>query len=47
VRYGVLDDFGEVLRWQWSKPSKAYRYVTQRVAPTPAVNWQDFEPALF
>ena len=44
IRYGVLDDFGEVLRWQWNKPSKNYKYITQRVR---AIDWSDFEPALF
>lgn len=45
IRYGILDDFGEVLRWQWDKPSKQYKYVTQRVPAEPAINWSDFEPA--
>lgn len=46
IRYGILDDFGEVIRWQWDKPSKNYRYVTQRVR-TETIDWSDFEPALF
>lgn len=44
TRYGILDDFGEVIRWQWDKPSKNYRYVVRRVS---AVDWSNFEPALF
>lgn len=46
IRYGILDDFGDVIRWQWDKSSNNYRYVTQRVR-TEVVDWSDFEPALF
>jgi hypothetical protein len=35
VLYGVLDEFGEVLRWQWDKPSSAYRFVIKRLKPLP------------
>lgn len=37
IRYGILDDFGE-----GDKPSKLYKYVTQRVR---VIDWSDFEPA--
>lgn len=47
TRYGILDDFGEVIRWQWDKPSKNYRYVVQRVRVQPAVDWNNFEAAMF
>lgn len=47
IRYGILDDFGEVIRWQWDKPSKNYRYVTKRIKAVPVVDWNNFEPALF
>lgn len=47
TRYGILDDFGEVIRWQWDKPSSNYKYITQRVKLVPAVDWTNFEPALF
>lgn len=47
IRYGILDDFGEVVRWQWDKPSPHYRYITQRVHRAPAVDWSNFEPAPF
>lgn len=46
TRYGILDNFGEVLRWQWDKPSSNYKYVTVRLRHKPAVDWSDFEPAL-
>ena len=38
VLYGVLDEFGEVLRWQWDKPSSAYRFVIKRLKPLPRLN---------
>lgn len=44
TRYGILDDFGEVIHWQWDKPSKNYQYVVQRV---PAADWNNFEAAMF
>ena len=47
VRYGILDDFGEVVRWQWSKPTKHYKFITQRAPAQPVVDWENFEPALF
>lgn len=45
TRYGILDDFGEVLRWVWDKPSKHYRYITARVKVESVIDWSDFEPA--
>lgn len=47
IRYGILDDFGEVVRWVWDKPSPHYRYIIQRVERKPAVDWSNFEPAPF
>lgn len=35
VRYGILDDFGDIVRWQWSKPTKSYRYITERIKRVP------------
>ena len=47
IRYGILDDEGEVVRWVWEKPAPHYRYIVQRVQVAPAVDWSDFEPAPF
>lgn len=47
IKYGILDDFGDVIRWQWNKPSSNYRYITKRLNVDPVINWNDFEPALF
>lgn len=44
IRYGILDEFGDVIRWQWSKPTAAYQFVTQRIAP---VDLSGIEDALF
>jgi len=30
IRYGIIDDFGEVIRWTWDKPT-GRRYVTKRL----------------
>lgn len=47
IRYGVLDDFGAVIRWQWNKPSSNYKYITKRIKVEPVIDWSNFEPALF
>lgn len=47
IRYGILAEVVEVIRWSWSKPSKHYRFTTERVQVKPAVDWSNFEPALF
>lgn len=44
IRYGILDDEGQVVRWVWNKPSAHYRYITQRV---PTVDLSDIEDAPF
>lgn len=47
--YGVLDDFGDVIRWIDYKPSQLYKYVTKRVEKPKkqsAIDWDNFEPAL-
>jgi hypothetical protein len=46
IRYGILDDFGEVIRWSWDKPSDLYKFIIDRVPVKPAVDWSNFEPAL-
>lgn len=44
IRYGVLDDFGEVIRWQWERPASCYQFIRQRVnIDLPVIA---FEPAL-
>lgn len=47
--YGILDDFGEVLRWLDYKPSEQYKYITKKVSKpkNPTIDWSNFEPALF
>ena len=47
IRYGILDDFGEVIRWSLDKPSSSYKFITKRVQAEPVIDWNDFEPALF
>lgn len=51
-RYGILDDFGEVIRWQWDKPSDNYKFIIEKIKKQPtqkesAVDWNNFEPAPF
>ena len=47
TRYGILDDFGEVIRLVLDKPSSHYKYITERIKSAPAVDWNNFEHALF
>jgi len=44
IRYGILDDEGQVIRWVWNKPSALYRYIIQRV---PTVDLSNIEDAPF
>jgi len=30
IKYGILDDFGEVVRWVWEKPTNR-KYVIKRL----------------
>ena len=45
-KYGILDDFGEVVRWVWDKPSKHYQYIVIKIK-TEKINLSKQEPALF
>ena len=45
THYGILDDFGAVIKWQDFKPSAAYRYITKRVLKK-QFNVNDYEEAL-
>jgi len=47
TRYGILDGFGDVIRWTWDKPSSNGKYITERVKVAPVIDWSDFEPALY
>ena len=52
VRYGILDDAGEVVRWVDTEPNGLnYVYLEQRVPRQPkrrqpTIDWLAFEPAL-
>lgn len=47
IQYGILDDFGEVLRWVWDKPSRPH--ITRKVPRyrKPKIDLSKFEDALF
>lgn len=45
IRYGVLDEFGEVVRWQFDKPSGSYKYITERIKAVDVL--ASLEPAPF
>ncbi len=47
IKYGVLDDFGDVIRWQWDKPSPEYKFIERRVLEKHKVDWSNFEAAPF
>ena len=47
VLYGVLDEFGEVLRWQWWRPSAAYQFVVKHLKPLPPPPLPETEEAPF
>lgn len=45
--YGILDDFGSVIRWLTYKPSENYRYVVKIVKKPPPVDWNNYEESPF
>ena len=45
VKYGILDCMGEVIRWQFYKPSSNYQFIKQRI--NRAIDFSKFEAALF
>lgn len=47
TRYGILDDMGELVRWTYEKPANGVMYLIEVVAPPHAIDWDDFEEALF
>ena len=47
IRYGILDGFGEVVRWSWNKPSKNYKFIIERIKDKPAIDFAGMESAPF
>lgn len=49
IKYGVLDDEGELVRWVWERPSELYRFIVVRVKRErrPRIDPSQFEPAPF
>lgn len=47
IQYGILDDFGEVVRWVWDKPSLPH--ITRKVPRyrKPKIDLSQFEDAPF
>lgn len=43
-KYGILDDFGEVVRWVWEKPNKHYQYIVVKLQ-TEKLDLSKQEPA--
>lgn len=46
TRYGILDDFGDIIRWSWSRPPANCKFITERIKVRPVIDWDNFEPAL-
>lgn len=49
LKYGLLDDEGELVRWVWERPSEQYRFIVVRVPRVrrPRFDPTQFEPAPF
>jgi len=45
IRYGILDDEGQVVRWVWVKPP--YPHIVQKPKRKPKFDFTNFEPAPF
>lgn len=46
TRYGILDDFQELLRWTYDKPTDGVMYLIE-IIKTVEIDWDNFEEALF
>jgi hypothetical protein len=47
VRYGILDENGEVVRWTYTKPSNSVMFLIEVTKPVHQIDWENFEEALF
>ena len=47
TRYGILDEFGELVRWTYEKPQKETTYLIEVTKPLYEIDWNNFEEALF
>ena len=47
TRYGILDDFGEIVRWTYEKPEDGVTYLVEVTKPLHEIDWANFEEALF
>lgn len=47
IRYGILDDMGELVRWTYEKPADGVMYLIEVTKPPYSIDWDNFEEALF
>ena len=47
IKYGILDDFDEVIFWQWDKPENGRKFVIRYVLEKHRIDWNNFEEAPF
>lgn len=47
TRYGIFDDFGEVVRWTYEKPNDGVMYLIEITKPAHEIDWENFEEASF
>lgn len=47
TRYGILDEFGELVRWTYEKPNDGTMYLIEITKPLHEIDWDNFEEALF
>jgi len=45
MKYGILDDEGQVVRWVWEKPP--YPHIVQKIKRKPKFNPANYPDALF
>jgi hypothetical protein len=47
TRYGILDEFGELVRWTYEKPNDVVAYLIEITRPLHEIDWENIEEALF
>jgi hypothetical protein len=46
LKYGILDDFGEVIRWVWDRPV-GREYIVVKIPPKPKLDTTKLPEALW
>jgi hypothetical protein len=46
MKFGILDEYDEVIRWVWERPSGEYRYIVVKIKKK-TIDWSNIEEGTF